>query len=734
MLKKLISFCIIVLAIFSFAGCTKEQKEFDESQCRWYADYTDTLIPRDDYGELFIFRGGYISDKSGYSDVRYGLMTLDGKIVVDPVYTSYRHMTCGDTEYYCMKYTINELYEGGEFYCESTLIKTDGSWMLKLENEIESLSENRIITSKYGSEYTVYDYEGNVIFKGKGKSRSSQAGYQNGILLTYDNVGNGFKDVIAFDENGNKLFGDVAFCEPFYTDKAVASPDYNVYGIISAKGEWLMEPIYKKVRFVDDNKEFHVTVEDTVEVYDNGLNLLRTETIEETDKKDRSEKEYLGETEEYYRYRDNKPDSYIRNVLTDELVICKSNGLPATQMVRTDSENPLFSAVDESNTLWAFDRNGEIFAEHKNAQTMGFTADDFYWLSNEGVTTYFNAETHKKIFSAYSDEEKVTEVYLLSAECDYLCVAELADYHTSQYNDVKYHLYNYKKGEYVFKDCEICTIEEFEGKIFITVVYEDYVTIYDENLKPLMKTKNACKGMTAVKSEYMKLDYIHSRYLSLETKDYTDSINPLIEETEKILFYISHFSGDKQSAYYNNVMQAKDEAMSAFESLLECVFDTGSIGKTLYPCYEYFVVRNLTENVYSTVEGEYTPTLVEYQVSDMFDVSDSEYYNNLVSLKERTDNCTDIKTAEAIISELDAIIVSAKTKAADELKKSYQPMGENVVERAVSSLDKYFTYREAAEKGYTAAAECFENEMFTLKTQLYAKYETAQWLAAIIKE
>ncbi len=734
MFKKLAAFLVIVSLTVSFAGCTKEQKEFDESQCRWYAEYTDTLIPRDDYGELFVFKGGYISDKNGYSDVRYGLMTLDGKIVVDPVYTHYQRMSCGYTEYYCMKYAINELYEGGEFYCESTLIKTDGSWMLKLKDEVDSLSENRIITSKYGSEYTVYDYEGNVIFKSQGKSSASKEGYLNGVFLTYENSEDDTKDVVAFDENGNEIFGGIAYCMSFYTDKAVASPDYNTYGIISASGEWLLEPVYEDISFNVNSKEFYVNEGDICKVYDNDLNLLRTESVKSTYEADAPRKEYIDDNGEYYKYYSDKPDSYVHKTSDDKLIVCKSNSLSATQMVRTDSQNPLFSAVDENNTLWVFDSNGEVFAEYKNTQSMGFTADDFYWLSNEGVTTYFNAETGKKIFSAYSDEDKVTEVSLLSAECDYLCVAELADYHTSQYNDVKYHLYNYKKGEYVFKDCLNCTIEKFKDRVYITVIYEDYVTIYDESLKPLMKTKNACKEMTAVKSEYMKLDYIHSRYLSLESKDYGDSINPLIEETEKILFNISHFSGDKQSAYYNDVIQAKEEAMSAFESLIECVFDTGSIGKTLYPCYEYFVVRNLTENVYSTVEGEYIPTLVEYQVSDMFDVSNSEYYNNLVSIKERIDNCTDIKTAEAIISELDAIIVSAKTKAADELKKSYQPMGENVVERAIVSLDKYFTHREAAEKGYAVAAECFENEIFALKTQLCAKYETAQWLAAIIRE
>lgn len=712
MFKKLISLLIIAFIVLSFAGCTEKNKEIDESECRWYAEYTDTLIPRDDYGELFIFTGGYVRGERGYTDTRYGLMTLDGKIVVDPVYTSYKLMSFGDTEYYCMMYAINELYEGGEFYCESTLMKTDGSWMLKLEDEVDSLSENRIITSKYGSEYTVYDYEGNVIFKGEGKSSVSQWGYQNGILLTYENSEDETKDVIAFDENGNEIFGGIAFCDPFHTDKAVASPDYNTYGIISAEGEWLMEPVYEKeITFINDKKEFHVTVGDTVEVYDNDLNLLRTEPIEEPDEKDRSEKEYLGEAEEYYRYRDNKPDSYIRNALTDEPVVCKSNNLPATQIVRSDSEKLLFSAVDENNTLWVFDAEGEVFAEHKNTQAMGFVSTDFYCLLNEGVTTYFNAESGKKIFSAYSDEETVTEVTLLSAECDYLCVTELSDYHTSRYNDVKYHLYNYKKGEYVFKDCLSCTMEEFKDRAYITVINEDYVTVYDEELNPLMKTKNALEGMTFAKSEYMKLDYIHSRFLVLDDENYTDGIKPLIEETQKILSNISHSSGDKQSAYYNAVVRAKSEAMLAFESLLEY---NGSTDESFYHLYEYFVVRSFVKNVYSTVEEEYIPSPLEYQAEDMFDGLSDEYYNSLVSIKERIDNCTDAKTAEAIANELDEMTDSAKTKAVD--------------------CDGYFSHREAAEKGYVAAAEGFGNEMFTLKTELYAKYETAQWLAVMIKE
>ena len=496
MFKKFIAFLLACMLAFSFAGCMKEQSSADETQPAMNADNADVQPPDKDSKELFVFKGGYISDRSGFTDVRYGLMTLDGEIVAEPVYTHYRRMSCGDTEYYCMKYIEHELYEGGEFYCESTLIKTDGSWMLKLDNEIDSINEDRIVTSKYGSEYAVYDYEGNVIFKGEGKSSVSQEGYNNGILLTYDNCEDEQKDVIAYDKDGNEIFGGLASCMPFYTDKAVASLDDNGYGIISVSGEWLFEPVYEDILFNVNSKEFYVNEGDICKVYDSSLNLLRTEPIKSTYEADAPRKEYIGDNEEYYKYYSDKPDSYVHKASDDQLIVCKSNSLPATQIVRSDSENPLFSAVDENNTLWVFDIEGEVFAEYKNTQAMGFAADDFYWLSNGGTVDYFDAKTNRKIFSAYSDDEKLTKVDLLSDECDYLCVAELGDYHTSHYNDVRYHLYNYKNGEYVFKDCEICTIEEFEGKIFITVIDEDYATVYDENLNALLTVKNACQGMT----------------------------------------------------------------------------------------------------------------------------------------------------------------------------------------------------------------------------------------------
>lgn len=63
---------------------------------RWYGEFTDHLIPAPDYGPLIPFSGPSLADK--WSDGAYcleGLMTLDGKVVVDPVYASITRLGWG---------------------------------------------------------------------------------------------------------------------------------------------------------------------------------------------------------------------------------------------------------------------------------------------------------------------------------------------------------------------------------------------------------------------------------------------------------------------------------------------------------------------------------------------------------------------------------------------------------------------------------------------------------------
>jgi len=56
---------------------------------RWYAEYTGRLIPRDDYGPLIPYAGlRLMDDWPADSGCLYGLMTQEGRVVVDPVYSS----------------------------------------------------------------------------------------------------------------------------------------------------------------------------------------------------------------------------------------------------------------------------------------------------------------------------------------------------------------------------------------------------------------------------------------------------------------------------------------------------------------------------------------------------------------------------------------------------------------------------------------------------------------------
>ena len=54
---------------------------------RWYEDYTEELIPRDDYGPLVPYAGlRLMDDWPAATGCLYGLMTRDGAVVTEPVY------------------------------------------------------------------------------------------------------------------------------------------------------------------------------------------------------------------------------------------------------------------------------------------------------------------------------------------------------------------------------------------------------------------------------------------------------------------------------------------------------------------------------------------------------------------------------------------------------------------------------------------------------------------------
>lgn len=107
---------------------------------RRYADFTDALIPADDYGPLIPFPGASAvraeDTEWGWWGTYelYGLMTLDGEVVVDPVFSSayapsyWDERSGQNKELDCLILQKVVKDENGELISVAALCARDGSW------------------------------------------------------------------------------------------------------------------------------------------------------------------------------------------------------------------------------------------------------------------------------------------------------------------------------------------------------------------------------------------------------------------------------------------------------------------------------------------------------------------------------------------------------------------------------------------------------------------------------
>lgn len=131
---------------------------------RWYPEYTDHLIPREDYGQLVPYVGGSVYSihrwtgldgqeqvsSDLYPATQYGLMTREGRIVVEPAYQYVTYASCyeqgewnvlpvlllsrADSEY--------EQFCNGQRYAVAA---QDGSWCTELEFWTYTARENQLL-------------------------------------------------------------------------------------------------------------------------------------------------------------------------------------------------------------------------------------------------------------------------------------------------------------------------------------------------------------------------------------------------------------------------------------------------------------------------------------------------------------------------------------------------------------------------------------------------------------
>lgn len=468
MMKKITVILLALSLILSFAGCVK--------------------IPEQSKAELVPYLYAYKCDEeNGYWAQRlYGVMTADGETVAEPIYTSYRTFELDGKTYYCM-----QVMEGDwEPICHnSLLISADGSFRLELTDYIVALSENRIICQQFEEPFTVYDYSGNKIFSGNEYQTvdTDSNGFYNGLLVTYDFLSEeNYMEVR--DQNGNAVLERFDYCGPFITNKAVASYNRDEgYGIISAEGEWLLEPVYDEISTVDG--KYFIAVDNGREyIYDSDIKLLRERECGIYLRDGSYYFELNGKLIRYYSHMD-APDEFYRDAFTDEIISC--NG------INMDMYSEYFSYFyhidNETRTVTICDEKGKLLAEHKNADNF-VEYEGIYSVSDieSSTRTYFDAKTHEQVLTLSNVESNVENAWKpvnTAGDCGLLSVADL-EYKGDNIYDGPYHLFDCKNQEYIIKDCEYCEITEFGGKTYVWVVYKDRAEIYDGQMKLLIQTEN----------------------------------------------------------------------------------------------------------------------------------------------------------------------------------------------------------------------------------------------------
>ena len=242
---------------------------------RRYPGWTEELIPADGYGNLIPFPGGAAYSEWEGDTWLYGLVTAQGEIVVDPVYSSAWQICIYDdtrrqTRYlpYLQLVKPSGAAEGeapldaeGQAPLDITIAALDGSWCRSGYSLFFGWSAGCLAALTQDGQLQVLNEDGSVRWSKSAEALSFHPGttlldtpymLSGGVLCYWD-----WED----DYNDTRYYlldlRDGSFCNAaeqglkeisLYNDTgAVAAQEHNgttLYGYIDRKGAWILEPQY----------------------------------------------------------------------------------------------------------------------------------------------------------------------------------------------------------------------------------------------------------------------------------------------------------------------------------------------------------------------------------------------------------------------------------------------------------------------------------------------------------
>ncbi len=552
----LLMFCLLVLCVF---GCQQDkivgENEFylknglydigEFSQIKYKPFYDEPCYefkPSDNYGPLVSFAGNKIeyslaeSDSLGFpyetSTTLYGLCTLDGKVVVEPVYSYISKITTDDGfEYFVLqKQKPIKYLQNGEIDYEnsfmmmappSQIIAHDGSWIITAEQgkstHLSAASEGMLIFNVYTDDKTnfkFYDYDGNFLFETNGYDYIE--GYSNGlakahIYSKYADNGDVVtpEQVFYLDKKGNVAIDGFVSGTNFSKDGvAGVNTQDGYYAFINTKGEFINDEKYDTLYIIDQNNEnlhfYGMGYQDKrviKYVFDSKGNMVKSiDNVEYVNI-------YGNDVEDgLYSYYENGTDKWFRLKDDTPFVSDATGTSPYGTIASMDGKDMLF--VSKETGYKTYDPKGKTFVFGLDGKTLA-ALDNFRYsidyLADKNLVIYKSEITPEPnqdgtlsqiidrvvIYDLEKGEEKhsfdeAVSARFLDKNKRFLLVTR---YYEIDTRSTEY-IYDMVKNEIFEDNVSASQYCEVNGKGYLSVCTDNYVMVYDENLNVILKKFN----------------------------------------------------------------------------------------------------------------------------------------------------------------------------------------------------------------------------------------------------
>ncbi len=507
--RSLLAVVVGIVMLFCSA-CGEDSKKFIELSSvkaptltvstekinRYNPNYTDSFAPSSEYGELAPFVGGVLeynaAEVGGVKKPVYGLCTVSGAVVVDPVYDNViTHKLKG--------ITIYEILVGSdkrELAEKRLLIPSNGSWMLEIpatqrvsnisgdglfaiERDRKLWRNHKRVTFTY---YDFYSFDGKLIFTfDKKLTQATDKKFSLGNFGDkYMNV-NVVKTIETVEKNeegknvtvkteetyayfvgvtGKTAFKNLEFlkAEPFYDGLAVVQCKDGKYGVLKSDGTFFIEPKYNIINRNPSEGLFACGIDSYfVILKNNGDEVTKIHC-------ENANIEIIGTENLIYKKTlkySGKTEFFAVN--PEGAFVCKETG----QFPDANSGKYGIFTCTYSGVTDIFNKSGDSFAQFTDfGKLCGVWKSLAVVEGKNGGVWILNVENGEK-------SDRINGKFTGIANSRYAVVS----------NDGRYFVYDFANKVFIAENAE----SAFDSNGILSVAEGGYVTLYDCDLKILAR-------------------------------------------------------------------------------------------------------------------------------------------------------------------------------------------------------------------------------------------------------